>query len=77
MTDDRYTSIERLFVLARYVEIAHHVPGRIRSRVLPSEFGIVHEFDMTALVPGVLEMRANVAADHRHAAEQLLRGALN
>lgn len=65
MADDRYHQIKELLVLARHLEIAHHVPGRIRLKILPSGFGRVQGVDIEALVlgiPGILGLRINLAA---------------
>jgi hypothetical protein len=63
--DAQYIQIEELLTLARHLEIAHHVPGRIRLRILASGFVKVQAFDIAGIVlgiPGVIGMRTNAAA---------------
>ena len=65
LADAQRDQIEKLLVLARYLEIAHHVPGRIRLRILPAGFSKVRGLDITGIVlgiPGVISMRTNAAA---------------
>jgi len=48
-----------------HLEIAHHIPGRIRLKVLLSGLAAIEDMDIEALVlsiPGVLGMRVNSAA---------------
>ena len=57
--------VDELLGLIPHLEIAHHVPGRIRLRILLSGLGAVQNVDLQALVlsiPGVLGMRVNTAA---------------
>lgn len=65
MAEERNHDIRELVILARHLEIAHHVPGRIRLKILPSGFGRVQGVDIEALVlgiPGILGLRINLAA---------------
>jgi len=58
-------TVGELLRLIPHLEIAHHVPGRIRLRILLSGLGAVQNVDLHALVlsiPGVLGMRVNTSA---------------
>ncbi len=55
-------SVENLLLLARHTEVVHHIPGRIRVRVLPSALKALRETDIRSSldsVPGVISLRVN------------------
>ncbi len=52
--------IEDLIKLARHTEIVHHIPGRIRLRVLLSGIAAAREIDLEQIkahFPGLLDIR--------------------
>lgn len=60
-----HRAVEQLLPLVPHLEIAHHIPGRIRLRVLLSGAAAIQEMDVEALVmsiPGVRGLRVNTAA---------------
>ena len=57
--------IDDLMVLAPHLEIAHHIPGRVRLAILPSGVEIVQKTglnDMIGSIPGITKMRINAFA---------------
>ncbi len=57
--------VRELMRLTPHLEIAHHVPGRIRLRILQSGLQIIQEVDFETVVcgiPGVLDIRVNPLA---------------
>lgn len=61
----RHHAVEELLPLVPHLEIAHHIPGRIRLKLLVSGLAAIQTMDIEALVlsiPGVLGMRVNAAA---------------
>ena len=61
----KYRVVEELLPLVPHMEIAHHIPGRIRLRVLLSGLQAIQGVDVKALVlgiPGVLGLRINPSA---------------
>ena len=75
MEDVKNQMLEQLLPLIPYIEIAHHVSGRIRLKILPSGLRIVQNVDIEALLasmPGILGIRVNgfarsviIEYDHR------------
>ncbi len=58
-------TIDTVVRLLPHVEIAHHIPGRIRLRVLPSGYWLAQQGDIGEAVqeiPGVHSIRVNTAA---------------
>lgn len=58
-------TVSELLRLIPHLEVAHHIPGRIRLKILLSGLGAVKDVDLKALVlgiPGVLDMRVNASA---------------
>ena len=56
------TNISDLLLLARHVNIVHHIPGRIRLRVTPSGVALACGVNLNQLIdciPGVLGIRVN------------------
>lgn len=65
MNDLRHQAVEQLVPLIPHIEIAHHIPGRIRLRILLSGLLAVQKVDIQGLLlalPGVSAMRLNTAA---------------
>ncbi|MEN6441656.1 MAG: hypothetical protein ABFD97_24105 [Syntrophobacter sp.] len=63
MNDDKYAAIQDLLRLAVHTTIVHHIPGRIRLRVLPSGAWIARGIDLDELkrhVPGIMGVRVNI-----------------
>ncbi len=60
------TSIaEDLLALAPHIEIAHHIPGRIRMKVMSSGLHLARKTDLTRfkqLLPGICDIRINPMA---------------
>jgi len=57
--------VEILMNLAPHAEIAHHIPGRVRLKILLSGFALARKSDLKGLaksIPGVLKMRLNIFA---------------
>jgi hypothetical protein len=57
--------MEQLLPLVPHLEIAHHVNGRVRLKVLPSGLRAVQGIDIKALlaaIRGVLKIRVNTLA---------------
>ena len=57
--------VQELLDLVPHLEVAHHVPGRIRLRVLPSGLRLVMHSNVEGVVrsiPGILRMRINAPA---------------
>ncbi len=60
--DDVVAAVMRI---APHKEITHHIPGRIRLKILPSGVDNVRDLDLEGLVariPGVLDLRVNILA---------------
>jgi hypothetical protein len=58
-------TVAELLRLMPHLEVAHHVPGRIRLRILLSGLRAVQDVDLQSLVltiPGVLCFRVNTCA---------------
>lgn len=51
------SNITDILLLARHVSIVHHIPGRIRLRVLPSGIPIAAGLDLNRLVNGIQGVR--------------------
>jgi hypothetical protein len=54
--------LDDLVFLAPHTEVAHHIPGRIRLRILPSGLTIVRRTnlqDILGNIPGIKRMRIN------------------
>ena len=65
MESSHSATVSELLGLIPYLEIAHHVPGRVRLRISLSGLGAVRNIDLQALVlsiPGVLSIRVNASA---------------
>ncbi len=65
MTRPACEPVEDLFRLLPHIEVAHHIPGRIRLRVRPSGLGLVGNIDIEAAllnIPGVRSLRINAFA---------------
>ncbi len=57
------TDISSLLLLARHVNIVHHIPGRIRLRLQPSILKVAGDLDIEKLadsLPGILRTRVNM-----------------
>jgi hypothetical protein len=57
--------VQAIILLAPHEQIAHHVPGRIRLKILPSGLDAVKSIDvqnMIESIPGVLLTRLNFLA---------------
>ena len=62
MKDVRSTVVENLLRMAPHLEIVHHIPGRIRLRILPSGLRTAMEIDLQQIrdnTPGILSLRIN------------------
>lgn len=58
-------SVDDLLQLLPHVEIAHHVPGRIRLKIHPSALNVVRDIDVEKVlldIPGVRSLRINAFA---------------
>ncbi|MHC1728624.1 MAG: HMA2 domain-containing protein [Syntrophobacteraceae bacterium] len=56
------TEICDILLLAKHVNIVHHIPGRIRLRVSPSGVSVARRTDFDRLmngIPGVLKTRVS------------------
>lgn len=54
--------VDDLLLLARHVDIVHHIPGRIRLRLSPSVVKVAGKMDLDRLmhdIPGVVRARVN------------------
>jgi len=52
--------VENLVRLAPHTEVAHHIPGRIRLKILPSGLKLVRGMDVQGLfgsIPGTVNIR--------------------
>lgn len=57
--------IEDLIRLAPHTEVVHHIPGRVRIKILPSGFRMAQDMDMDAMIqqiPGISQIRVNPVA---------------
>ncbi len=57
--------VKKLLHLAPHLEVAHHVPGRIRLRIRASGLGLVLHYnvdDVMRNIPGVTGIRINAPA---------------
>ena len=57
--------IEGLLAIAPKVEIAHHIPGRIRLKIMLSGLGAIKGVDLNGIVgaiPGIFNYRINAFA---------------
>jgi len=57
--------VDTLMTLAPHAEIAHHIPGRVRLKILLSGFAVARKLDLKGLtksIPGVLKLRLNLFA---------------
>ncbi len=62
MTDSVSETIRSLVLLTAHTTIVHHIPGRIRIRVLPSGVAIARRIDfdkVRAHLTGILGVRVN------------------
>jgi hypothetical protein len=60
MEDNINTVIDDLLKLARHTEMVHHIPGRIRLRVLLSGIAAAREINLEKIrshFPGILDIR--------------------
>ena len=58
--EDNNGIIDDLLKLARHTEVVHHIPGRIRLRVLLSGIAAAREIDLEQIrthFPGILDIR--------------------
>lgn len=65
MKDCNTVVVEDLIRLAPHTEVAHHIPGRVRIKILPSGFLMAQDMDvdeMTQRIPGILHIRVNPVA---------------
>lgn len=65
MSDLGDPAIQQLMPLLPHMEIAHHIPGRIRLKVLLSGLSAARKIDIQGVlreVPGVIDLRLNAAA---------------
>ena len=56
------SKLDDLLSLAPHMEIVHHIPGRIRIRVLPSGFSLAVKLDVKQAIdaiPGIGRVRVN------------------
>ncbi len=53
VTEKNRFPIEILMTLADHVEIVHHIPGRIRLRILPSGFHLAKNLNAESLVRAI------------------------
>ncbi len=54
--------VDDLMFLAPHTEVVHHIPGRIRLRILPSGLGAVGKTDVKGMIgsiPGIVSIRIN------------------
>jgi hypothetical protein len=54
--------VKNLLLLARHLEVVHHVPGRIRVRVLPSALKYVNKDEIEEMIrriPGIISLKVN------------------
>ncbi|MBI5444228.1 MAG: cation transporter [Deltaproteobacteria bacterium] len=54
--------VETVLRIAPHLEIAHHIPSRIRFRILPGGLGLARDIEVdraAAAVPGVRSIRVN------------------
>ncbi len=54
--------VDSLLLLAPHTEIVHHIPGRIRLRVLRSGIALAAKTDLQAIlssIPGIRQVRVN------------------
>ena len=59
------TIIDDLMCLAPHTEIAHHIPGRVRIKVLPSGYEMALNMDTDELIrciPGITRIKVNPAS---------------
>jgi hypothetical protein len=56
--------LERLFELACHIEIAHHIPGRIRLKLKLAGLSVAQDIELENLMnfAGITETRTNIAA---------------
>jgi len=57
--------VEELLALAPHLEIAHHIPGRIRLRIKLSGLSTLSKVDLeavTSAIPGIQSVRVNAVA---------------
>jgi hypothetical protein len=62
MDGSRSNLIESLLRIAPHTEVLHHIPGRIRLRVLPSGLNVVRGIDIDGVIgvlPGIKGVRVN------------------
>jgi hypothetical protein len=62
---ERSESVRSLLELIPHLEVAHHIKGRIRLRLLPSGFKLAKNSnigDFVNSIPGVLAVRVNTVA---------------
>jgi hypothetical protein len=67
MTDSnnsvKQKAIQQILRLAPHTEIAHHIPGRIRLKILVSGVNMARDLDFDAIarqIPGLLNAKAKV-----------------
>ena len=61
----RQPDLEELFTLAPHLEIAHHIPGRIRLRIRLTGLSALSRVDLqdiASAIPGIHSVRVNAAA---------------
>ena len=57
--------VENLMCIAPHTEVAHHIPGRIRLRILASGLSVVRRIDVRSVIgalPGIKSIRVNALA---------------
>jgi len=62
MDGHRTDLMESLLTIAPHTEVVHHIPGRIRLRIMPSGLKVVRGMDFDSVIgalPGIESVRIN------------------